>query len=115
MRFSREVKWASEAVGLDFLNALQLKGKKSAVLLKEVGDRSLLFCGLFPEVAKKRHVSIHYFEDVGRGAYWQVGNLETPQTAVLFYALCQEFDSLRKVLNATRHLASEDVIFSRQH
>lgn len=106
MRFSREVTWASEVIGLDFLHALELHGKRSADLLKEVGDKSLLFCGLFPGVAKKRHISLNYFEDVGKCAYWQVGNLETQQTGVLFYALCREFESLRKVLDATRHLTN---------
>lgn len=105
MRFSKEVEWASEVVGLDFLRVLELHGKKSIDLLKEVGDKSLLFCGLFPGVAKKRHVSINYFEDVGRCAYWQVGNLETHNTGILFYALCREFESLCKVLSATRHLS----------
>ncbi len=104
MRFTEEVEWASEVVGLDFLRALELQGKRSAELFKEVGDKSLLFCGLFPGVAKKRHVSLEYFEDVGRGAYWQVGNLENERTGLLFYTLCREFDSLRKVLDATRHL-----------
>jgi hypothetical protein len=107
MRFSREVKWATDVVGLDFLNALQVGGKRSADLLKEVGDKSLLFCGLFPGVANKRHVSLHYFMDMGRGAYWQVGNLETPQTGTLFHALCREFGALQKVLDATRHLTSD--------
>lgn len=107
MRFSQQVNWAEEVVGLDFLKALQLHGKRRADLLKEVGDKSLLFCGLFPGVAKKRHVSLHYFVDVGQGAYWQVANLETTQTSLLFHALCREFESLRKVLDATRHLEAE--------
>ncbi len=110
MRFSREAKLATEVVGLDFLKALQLKGKRSAELLKEVGDKSLLFCGLFPGVAKKRHVSVDYFVDIGQGAYWQVGNLETAQTGSLFYALCREFESLRKVLNATRHIGDIEIV-----
>lgn len=105
MRFCSRAEWATGVVGLDFLKALQLQGARSATLLKEVGDKSLLLCGLFPEVVKKRHVSIHYFIDLGQGAYWQVGNLETEKTGALFYTLCREFERLKNVLNATRLLS----------
>lgn len=104
MRFCNQAEWAGAVLGLDFLQAMQSPGKRGLQGLQEVGDKSLLFCGLFPNVAQKRHVSIRYFIDLGQGAYWQVGNLETPRTADLFYALCREFEQLKNVLGATRSL-----------
>lgn len=104
MRFCNQSEWATNVVGLDFLHALQLPGHESMRRLQEVGDKSLLFCGLFPDVAQKRHVSIRYFIDLGQGAYWQIGNLESQRTAGLFYTLCREFERLKNILNATRSL-----------
>src|SRR5471030_246570 len=63
MRFSQGPKLIESVVALDFLESMHRPRKLQMELMCEVGDKSLLFSGLFPGIAKKRHVSLNYFTD----------------------------------------------------
>src|SRR5689334_10421216 len=66
MRFSDNPQLAGSVLGLDFLEAYS---KYRHQQLKEVGDKCLLYAGLFPGRAIKRRVKISYFVKLGQTAY----------------------------------------------
>ncbi|MDW8992317.1 hypothetical protein SFA98_04720 [Legionella pneumophila] len=102
MRFSQGTKLIESVVALDFLESMRKPRQLQVELLRDVGDKSLLFCGLFPGIAKKRHVSLSYFSDMGQAAYLTVGELEENQTANLYLQLSEQFITLQQVLQAMR-------------
>jgi len=103
MRFIDEPAIASSTLGLEFL-----EGYRSPYLqdthLKEVGDKCLLFAGLFPERAIKRRVKVSYFVKLGQFAYNILSQSRSQAFASenLFTQLGQEFTQLMDVLQATR-------------
>lgn len=103
MRFTQTTQLLDSVVALDFLNSLQNPRRIKTDLLRDVGDKSLLFSGLFPGIAEKKRVSLHYFTDLGQAAYLSVGEMyEEPQVAGLYYELSQKFLVLQQILNAMR-------------
>jgi hypothetical protein len=101
MRFSQGPRLIESVLALDFLESMH-NPRRQAELLRDVGDKSLLFCGLFPGIAKKRHVSLEYFADLGQAAYLTVGELHENQTADLYFQLSEQFSSLQQILRAMR-------------
>lgn len=102
MRFSQQPSLASSVLGLEFLNGCQtLSDPQRVSSLKEVGDKCLLFAGLFPGRAKSRRVKVSYFVKLGRTAYSTLSNYQFPEEP-LFTQLCLEFPRLMDVLQATR-------------
>lgn len=97
MRFNQSPHIANSVLALDFLKSNAQTGKIKRELLQEVGDKSLLFCGLFPGLAQKKQVSVDYFIDVGKTAYYSIAEIDTCQ---LFHALAKSFKSMRDVLAA---------------
>jgi hypothetical protein len=67
-----------------------------------VGDKSLLFCGLFPGIAEQRHVSLSYFSDMGQAAYLTASELQDKETADLYFQLSIQFITLQQILQAMR-------------
>jgi len=102
MRFSQGTKLIESVVALDFLESMRKPRSMQMELLREVGDKSLLFCGLFPGIAKKKHVSLSYFSELGQAAYLTVGELEEKQTADLYFQLSEQFVRLQQILQAMR-------------
>ncbi|KTD19752.1 hypothetical protein [Legionella londiniensis] len=102
MRFSQTTKLLESVIALDFLESMQSAGKRQLELLRDVGDKSLLFCGLFPGMARKRHVSLEYFSDMGQAAYLTVGELQERQFADLYFQLSEQFLTMQQVLQAMR-------------
>ncbi len=111
MRFSQGPKLIESIVALDFLESMQKPRRVQSELLRDVGDKSLLFCGLFPGIAAKRHVSLSYFSDMGQAAYMTAGELQPAQTAQLYYQLSAQFLTLKQILQAMRgdFIASSEV------
>jgi hypothetical protein len=102
MRFSQGPKLIESIVALDFLESLHSPRSLQLQLMRDVGDKSLLFCGLFPGIAKKRHVSLNYFFELGQAAYLTVGEMEEKESADLYYQLSEQFASLQHILQAMR-------------
>ena len=102
MRFVQEPQLLDSVVALDFLHALSATRRGKMALLRDVGDKSLLFSGLFSEMAQKK-VSLNYFIDLGQAAYLSVGELhDEPQSAGLYYELSHEFLTMQRILQAMR-------------
>ena len=117
MRFSQGTHLIESVIALDFLESMQARKHKQVALLKDVGDKSLLFCGLFPGIAKKRRVSLSYFTEMGQAAYLSVGELQEKQYSELYFQLSTEFLRLQSILQAMRDGAScwqnnSDIILS---
>jgi len=89
-------------MGLDFLEGLNAVGDASSDRLKEVGDKCLLFSGLFPDRAVKLRVNSAYYEDLGRSAYSTVAMRQEEDLSLLYNSLSDSFLSLRDVLRAMR-------------
>ncbi|KTD31561.1 MULTISPECIES: hypothetical protein [Legionella] len=101
MRFSQGSKLIESVIALDFLESLHSPRRRQAEVLRDVGDKSLLFCGLFPGMAEKRHVSLEYFVDMGQAAYLTVGELYESQSR-LYFQLSEQFLNLQQILRAMR-------------
>lgn len=102
MRFSQGPKLIESVIALDFLESMRKPRQLQVDLLRDVGDKSLLFCGLFPGLAEKRHVSLNYFSDMGKAAYLTVGEMHDKESADLYFQLSAQFITLQHILQATR-------------
>ncbi len=81
--------------------------------MRDVGDKCLLFSGLFPARAEKHRVAVSYYVELGRQAYHLVSvNLRHPETARLFKELKGQFVKLMDTLQCMRELAGEDQALS---
>ena len=102
MRSSQSTGWIDSVVALDALEARHSLPKHKIEILCEVGDKSLLFSGLFPGIAERRHVSLQYYTEMGRAAYLTVSELQPPQSALLYKQLGKQFKALQTVLQSMR-------------
>jgi hypothetical protein len=100
MRFSKYQQLMESIIALDFLGSLEAVGQNQVERLQEVGDKSLMFCGLFPGIANKRRVNIEYFSDVGQTAYLTAAAHHEHPHALLFGRLSEQFLILQQVLQA---------------
>lgn len=103
MRFSQGPHLIESVLALDFLESAHSPKQKKFELLRDVGDKSLLFCGLFPGLAKKRRVSLNYFSDMGQAAYLTIGALKEKETGQLYFQLSAQFLTLQQILQAMRN------------
>lgn len=102
MRFSQNRCLVESIVALDFMNAHHVPKYRQVDLLQEVGDKSLLFCGFFPGIAKKRRVSINYFMNIGQSAYLSASEQQGSDKGELFYQLGRQFQDLSLILSSMR-------------
>ena len=102
MRFSQSTQLIESVMALDFLESMRSPGRRQLELLRDVGDKSLLFCGLFPGMAIKRHVRLDYFSEMGQAAYLSVGELQESDSADLYFQLSAQFIRMQQILQAMR-------------
>ncbi len=102
MRFSQTTQLMESVIALDVLEAMHASNTRQVARLREVGDKSLLFCGLFPGMASRRHVRLDYFSDMGQAAYLTVSELEENESAELFFQLSAQFLTMQQILQAMR-------------
>lgn len=102
MRFTQGTALTESVLALDLLEAMNALHHRQARLLRDVGDRSLLLCGLFPGMAEKRGVNLTYFSDVGQAAYQTLAEIEAPNMGALYLQLSAQFASLQLILQALR-------------
>jgi len=109
MRFAERPDLAARAMALEFLEA-QPEGSQQPDRLRDVGDKCLLFSGLFPQLAEKRLVRVSYFVRLGRTAYHQLADLVDRETDRLYGQLADAFVPVMDVLQAMRGLSGEPVL-----
>jgi hypothetical protein len=102
IRHQRDAQLAAHSLALDWLHACEERAQVRADALRDVGDRCLLLAGLYPQLARRRHVSPEYFVQLGRGAYAGVADVARAGYAALFAHLAQEFRRLVATLRGAR-------------
>ncbi len=108
MRFAGEAGLTARVMALDYLRALDTHGSQRGARLRDVGDRCLLFCGLFPGLGARRRVSPGYFVGLGRSAYREAAAARARSQRRLFERLSAAFVVLTDVLQATRAAAPDE-------
>ena len=103
MRFTQASSLIESVIALDFLESMQLVGRQQVERLRDIGDKSLLFSGLFPGMALKRHVPLDYFSEMGLAAYLIVSELQQKESAHLYLELSEQFITMQRILRAMRH------------
>lgn len=106
MRFTEKPEMAASILGMEFLQIMANTRSNQEADLRDLGDKCLLYSGLFPGRAERRRVSIGYFVKLGRAAYQALSD-QSEHLARVYYALCQKFVSLMEVLQSTRELAGK--------
>ena len=106
MRFSRSPDLLSKIIATDYLQAAHLGRSARAQQLREVGDSCLLYSGFFPGMARKRHVTLSYYVNIGRQAYNCISDQQvgSAKSAELYRTLGQEFVALMDLLLAIREM-----------
>lgn len=104
MRFTEKPELAASVLALDYLRSMQLSGHLAQDQLREVGDKCLLYSGLFPERAARRRVKVSYFVDLGRSSYHQLADRLGHGAAALYERLALTFVGLMDVLQSMRAL-----------
>lgn len=102
MRFAQQPELISRALAIDFLQSHHESAAIQHDMLRDVGDKCLLFSGLFPGRAQRRHTRVSYFVSLGQSAYGTLAGLSMIQLNQLYASLQEEFVSLMDVLLATR-------------
>lgn len=113
MRFTQQPELASSVVAVDFLDSHHQQGAARRDLLRDVGDKCLLFSGLFPGNAKRRQVTLSYFVDIGQSAYGTLSQVEQLSVSNLFANLASEFVTLMDLLQATREVTEQNEAYAQ--
>ncbi len=100
MRYAQTTRLMESVIAMDFLDSMHSTGRRQIDLLRDVGDKSLLLCGLFPGMAKKHHVNLDYFSDMGQSAYLTVSELQESEMAALYFQLSDKFITMQQILQA---------------
>lgn len=104
MRFLKAHELASSVLAMEYLAAQHEHLALQKEHLQGVGDKCLLFSGLFPENAEAKRVKLGYFIELGQSAYLQTSELVPEKLRPLFQELCFTFVRMRDVLQAVREL-----------
>ncbi len=107
MRFTEYPEMARQVMALEYLEGQNQRASVRSQALQGVGDKCLLFSGLFPGRAARLRVRISYFVGLGQSAYASVSEHHNDGLSELFAELSEHFVPLMDVLQATRALSGE--------
>jgi hypothetical protein len=108
MRFTGKPELAASVLAVEYLQSMQALGRAGRDQLRNVGDKCLLYSGLFPKRAERRRVKISYFVDLGRSAYQLLSERLERSGAAMYRRLAGTFIPLMDVLQAMRSLGAGD-------
>jgi len=106
MRFTEKPELAASVLTVEYLHSMQAKGRIGHEQLRDVGDKCLLYSGLFPRRAERRRVKISYFVNLGRSAYQHLSEQMGHSAATLYHRLADTFVSLTDILQTMRALGA---------
>ena len=115
MRFTHAPQVVMSIVALDYLESQLARGKVRHERLREVGDRCLLFSGLFPQLARRRHVSADYYVTLGQGAYAELSDTLSYSVGSMYRHLARGFVALMDVLQNMRRQGSQQPLLDPLH
>lgn len=102
-RYTNKPEFLKQIIAHDFMEGMQYSPHKRALAMQEVGDKCLLFSGLFPHIAEKRLVKISYFVNMGQASYGSISKKQTD----LYGMLATQFVTLMDVLQSIRTYSKE--------
>lgn len=103
MRYIDKPEFVKHVIASEFLQSLELDSIQQEVALREVGDKCLLFAGLYPSIAKKRLVRVSYFVNLGQAAYFRISRKSND----LYEGLSHQFVALMDILQSIRHYSKQ--------
>lgn len=109
MRYIGATQLPDSVLALDYLNSLESSGQLRAEQLRAVGDKCLLYSGLFPGRAERRRVRISYYVELGISAYGVLATTLAGLKAQIFQQLSERFVGLMDILQMTRELGQAPV------
>lgn len=104
IRYTTKPEIVKQIIATEFLMGMESKARLKHHILQEVGDKCLIFTGLFPKIAQKRHVQMGYFIKLGQSSYATISKSKND----LYEGLAKQFVSLMDVLQTMR-------IYSKQY
>lgn len=102
MRFVQKPEMVNSILALEFLKGIHAHGSIRSDRLRDVGDKCLIFSGLFPGIAKRRRLHHRYFIDLGQNAYYVLAGLSQQELANMYNCISEQFEAMRNVLEAMR-------------
>lgn len=99
MRYINKPEFVKQIMALEFMHGMQKMSAQQEVMLREVGDKCLLFAGLFPRIAESRLVRLSYFVKIGQAAYVTISKTSND----LYDHLSHQFVPLMDILQSIRH------------
>ena len=102
MRYIDKPEIVKHIMASEFLTGIHLDYHQRELALQGVGDKCLIFSGLFPSLAEKRHTKISYFVHLGQAAYLGISR----DTNDLYESLATYFVPLMDVLQSIRRQES---------
>lgn len=111
-RFLRDPQLAASVLAMEYLKSQHAFGSEQKTMLRNLGDKCLLFSGLFPERAKKCNVSVVYYVEMGHTAYGTLSELHIsqPETSQLFNELKNHFVKLMDLLHQIRSMREDQAL-----
>lgn len=101
IRFTDSTDCLNSVVGKEYLQSNAMMTNQRELMLRDVGDKCLLFSGFFPGQARRRHVKLSYFINIGKSAYASIAHMN--QASMELYAsLAKDFVSVMDVMQALR-------------
>lgn len=110
MRFTERPELAASVLAVEYLQSMHQLGHAGRDQLRNVGDKCLLYSGLFPQRAERRRVKISYFVDLGRSAYQLLSERMERSAALMYQRLAGTFIPLMDVLQAMRSLGHAEAL-----
>lgn len=104
MRFTNHPEMANSILALDFLQNIKKLKTENQEIIRDVGDKCLLYSGLFPGRAKRQRVQVSYYVNLGRRAYFALSSTHKNALSPLFANLSDHFVGLMDVLHSMRSL-----------
>jgi hypothetical protein len=98
MRYMNKPGLLNQIIALDFLRNVDAAPAQRHLGMQEVGDKCLLYAGLYPKIADKRSVRLSYFVRIGQAAYERISK----ENRDLYGSLSHQFVSLMDILQSIR-------------
>ncbi len=99
IRYTNQPSLANQLFVKDFLQTVELDAsyvRDNA--LRDIGDKCLIYSGLFPKAAAKKQVNISYFVQLGQSSYAHISKAAT----TIYRLLADQFVVLMDILQSIR-------------
>jgi len=98
MRFCRKSRIISDMLAQQLFVALQSSKHERIVLLRDVGDESLILSGFFSKLVDKRYVNRSCLMSIGQTAYYYLNKIPNHQFSEIAVLLGNHFKQIVDVL-----------------